>query len=185
MPKPLVSQPDVETQAMHSPQRYRFTPEQFHLLGKLGVFNDNACYELIEGDIYQMPPIAPEHGNTVDIVSHLFLRREQPDQHFVRVQNALRLGESEPLPDIAVVRGKPGDYGEQHPTHALLIVEIADPTVEYDRNLKRRLYDQHGVPEYWIVNLQERLLEVYWEPAGEDYTTQQRYTLEETVSPPT
>lgn len=80
-------------------------------------------------------------------------------------------------------RGKPGDYGVQHPTHALLIVENADTTVEYDRNLKRRLYAQHGVPEYWIMNLQERVLEVYREPSGEDYTAQLRYTLEETVSP--
>lgn len=130
------------------PSDNRFTPEEFHLLGTISVLNHDARYELIEGDIYQMPPISPEHGNTVDIVSHLFIRREQPDQYFVRVQNALRLGESEPQPDIAIVRGKPGDYGAQHPTHALLIGEIADTTVEYDRTLKRRLYAQHGVPEY-------------------------------------
>ncbi|MDW8107392.1 MAG: Uma2 family endonuclease [Armatimonadota bacterium] len=186
MPKALVSQSEQEPsaqEALHTPRRYRFTPEQFHLLGKLGIFHDNTRYELIEGDIYQMPPIGPEHGNTVDLISHLFIRQEQPEQYFVRVQNALRLGGSEPLPDIAIVRGKPGDYGQQHPTHALLIVEVADTSLEYDRTEKRRLYAKHGIPEYWIVNLQDRILEVYREPVGEDYTVQLRYTLGETVAP--
>jgi Uma2 family endonuclease len=85
--------------------------------------------------------------------------------HVVRVQGPLDLGErSQPEPDVAVVAGSPRDYRD-HPTSALLVVEISDTTLEFDRERKARLYAKAGLVEYWVVNLVDRVLEVHRSPA--------------------
>lgn len=150
-------------------ERFKFAPEAFYRLGELGVLDDSRRYELIEGDIYAMPPIDPEHGVTVEVVSRLLRRHEQLPQYHARVQNPLRLGARELIPDLAIVVGAPEDYRRQHPTHALLVVEIADTTLEFDRTRKLPLYAGAGIPECWILNLRERVLEVYREPLGTRY----------------
>jgi Uma2 family endonuclease len=171
-------------------QRYRFTPDQFEQLGRMGLF-DHLRVELIGGEIVQMPPIGPEHGSTVDQTMQSLGRRLPTKPYYLRVQNPLRLGDSEPVPDIAIVPGKPSDYRTQHPTTALLVIEIADTSLEYDRTEKMSLYAAAGIPEYWIVNLVERCVEVYREPvsptAGTAFNARYRalryYGLDETVQP--
>ncbi|MCX7993421.1 MAG: Uma2 family endonuclease [Fimbriimonadales bacterium] len=163
--------------------RLRFTPEQFHQLGAMGLLDPERRYELIEGDIYEMTPVGPEHGYTVDIATQTLAPRSKPGEYYVRIQNPLRLGESEPVPDISVVPGKPEDYAHALPTTALLIIEIADTSLERDRTTKLALYARCQIPEYWIVNLSERVVEVYREPQGEEYRSLRRYTLEETITP--
>ncbi|MCS6918300.1 MAG: Uma2 family endonuclease [Fimbriimonadales bacterium] len=163
--------------------RLKFTPELFHRLGELGILNDETRYELIEGDIYAMPPIGPEHSAAVERGARAFIRLEQVGMFHARTQNPLRLGDSEPIPDIAIVPGDPEDYLESHPTTALLVIEVAKTTLEYDREQKLPLYAQAGVPECWIVNLQERVLEVYREPAGSRYKSLRYYTPDESVCP--
>jgi Uma2 family endonuclease len=87
------------------------------------------------------------------------------------------------VPDLAIVPGKPSDYRHKHPTTALLVIEIADTTLEYDRTQKLALYAKAGIPEYWILNLPERVLEVYREPSGRRYKSVRYYTPDERVSP--
>jgi Uma2 family endonuclease len=140
-------------------QRYRFTPDQFEQLGRLGLF-DQQRVELIGGEIVQMPPVGPEHSVGKTYTASAWQRRKQPKWH-VRIDDPLRIGDSEPVPDVAIVPGKPSDYRTQHPTTALLIIEIADTSLEYDRTEKMSLYAAAGIPEYWIVNLVERCVEVY------------------------
>lgn len=164
-------------------ERFKFTPEAFYRLGELGVLDDSRRYELIEGDIYAMPPIGPEHSVTVEVVSRVLRRREQLPQYHARVQNPLRLGASELIPDLAIVVGAPEDYRQQHPTHALLVVEVANTTLEFDRTRKLPLYAGAGIPECWILNLRERVLEVYREPLGTRYRNQRVYTLDEAIAP--
>jgi Uma2 family endonuclease len=166
-----------------SASRYKFTPEAFHQLGALGFFDDGQRYELIEGDIYTMPPIGPEHSVCVEVSSRLFHRQEKRGQFHARVQNPLRLGDSELVPDIAIVAGNPEEYREQHPTSALLVIEIADTTLEFDRTRKLPVYAQGGVAEFWIVNLRERVLEVYREPSGARYKSLRVFTPDEVVNP--
>ncbi|GBC91990.1 hypothetical protein HRbin15_00451 [bacterium HR15] len=170
--------------------RHKFTPEEFHRLGELGFFDDQRV-ELIGGEIVHMAPVGPEHGSTVD-QSALGIGRRLPTKGcYIRVQNPLRIGDSEPLPDIAIVPGKPSDYRQQHPTTALLVIEIADTSLEYDRTEKMSLYASAGIPEYWIVNLNERCLEVYREPASPAegtpfnarYKSLRYYSLDEVVCP--
>ncbi len=171
-------------------QRYRFTPEQFEQLGALELFRDQRV-ELIGGEIVQMAPAGPEHGSTVDQAMLSIGQRLPRKPYYMRVQNPLRLGGSEPFPDIAIVPGKPSDYRQQHPTTALLVIEIADTSLEYDRTEKMSLYASAGIPEYWIVNLVERCLEVYREPVspaeGTAFNARYRwlryYGLEEVVCP--
>jgi Uma2 family endonuclease len=132
-------------------QRYRFTPDQFEHLARLGLF-DHLRVELIGGEIVQMPPVGPEHSVGKTYTASAWQRRKQPKWH-VRVDDPLRIGDSEPVPDVVIVPGKPSDYRAQHPTTALLVIEIADTSLEYDRTEKMSLYAAAGIPEYWIVNL--------------------------------
>jgi Uma2 family endonuclease len=170
-------------------QRYRFTPDQFEQLGRLGLF-DHQRVELIGGEIVQMPPVGPEHSVGKTYTASAWQRRKQPKWH-VRVDDPLRIGDSEPVPDVAIVPGKPSDYRAQHPTTALLVIEIADTSLEYDRTEKMSLYAAAGIPEYWIVNLVERCVEVYREPASPAvgtafnarYRSLRYYGLDEVVSP--
>src|SRR5262249_26191582 len=109
----------------------------------------------------------------------------------VRAQQPLRLGpRSEPVPDIAVVSGPPEDYRQQHPTTALLLMEVSDRTLWYDRRRKAGLYARAGIADYWIVNLKRRQLEVYRNPmpdaaryAGYRYSNVTILTEAETVAP--
>ncbi len=168
---------------MHpSLQRLRFTPEQFHKLGELGFFDDDQKYELLEGDIYPMPPEEPEHAGISSDIAYQFIRRGATVWH-ARIEKPLRLGDSEPIPDIAIVPGRTRNYLAQHPTTALLIIESAHTSLPRDRTRKLAIYAQAGIPEYWIVNQQDRRLEVYREPAGSEYKAIRYYTLDETVSP--
>jgi Uma2 family endonuclease len=170
-------------------RRYRFTPELFERLGELGLFRDQRV-ELIGGEIVQMAPVGPEHSVCKTYSASSWQRRTQPKWH-VRVEDPLRIGDSEPFPDIAIVPGKPSDYRQHHPTTALLVIEIADTSLEYDRTEKMSLYAAAGIPEYWIVNLVERCLEVYREPVSPAegtafnarYKWLRYYSLEEMVQP--
>ena len=170
-------------------QRYRFTPDQFEQLGRLGVFRDQRV-ELIGGEIVQMPPVGPEHSVGKTHTASAWQQRKQPKWH-VRIDDPLRIGDSEPVPDVAIVPGKPSDYRTQHPTTALLIIEIDDTSLVYDRTEKMSHYAAAGIPEYWIVNLVERCVEVYREPVSPAvgtafnarYRSLRYYGLDEVVSP--
>ncbi|MCS7300287.1 MAG: Uma2 family endonuclease, partial [Fimbriimonadales bacterium] len=155
-------------QARDAVRLYRFTPAQFYQLYEAGLLDPNKRYELIEGAIYEMT-IGPEHGFGVDNLQELLLQARKPGEYYFRIQGALQLGDSQPTPDIAVIPGKPDDYRQQHPTTALLVIEVADTSLSHDRGRKLRLYAKHGIPEYWIVNLKQRVLEVYREPERNTY----------------
>lgn len=165
------------------PTLYRITPELFHRMGQLGLFPPDARIELVGGQLFQMAPIGPEHGSTVDQAVQILNRKITQQGYYIRVQNALRLGENELIPDLAIVPGKPSDYRRQHPTYALLVIEVADTSLEYDQTHKSKIYAQAGIPEYWIVNLIARRLEVYREPEESGYKWRRYYGLDESVSP--
>ncbi len=170
--------------------RRKFTLEEYHWLIRQGFFADERV-ELIDGEIVCMPPTGPEHSISNDRVSSLLILLLANKPYYVRVQNPLVLGEHEPVPDVAVVPGSPDDYRQAHPTTALLVIEIADTSLQYDRTTKRSLYASAGIPEYWIVNLIERRLEVYREPSSPEpetpfnalYKSLRLYSPQESVSP--
>jgi Uma2 family endonuclease len=146
---------------------HRFTREEYHRMGAEGLFP--ARVELIEGAIYDMSPQKSVHAVVVSLVEEA-LRSAFGAGYYVRVQMPLTLGDdSEPEPDVAVVRGGPRDYLAGHPGTALLVVEVADSSLQYDRKAKLPLYARFGVPEALLINLIRPSIEVYREPAPGGY----------------
>ena len=150
-----------------------------------GLFHDRRV-ELIEGEVVDMPPQKNAHYTAILLVQRA-LEKAFGVNHVVRVQGPLDLGErSQPEPDVAVVAGTPRDYRD-HPTSALLVVEISDTTLEFDRERKARLYAKAGLAEYWVVNLVDRVLEVHRTPVLDAqrprYGDIRSVTVGETVSP--
>ncbi len=151
--------------------RRRFTVDEYYRMAEVGIFSEDDRVELIEGEIVEMVPIGDRHAAHVDKLNWIFSRRAG-DQAIVRVQNPLRLGTySEPVPDLALLRPRADFYASGHPgsQDALLVVEVAETSVEYDRAVKIPLYARRGVPEVWLVDLRERVVEVYRDPAPEGY----------------
>jgi len=136
---------------------------------------------LIEGELIDMTPIGSRHANLVDVLAQILVRR-LPAGCRVRVQNPIRLGDlSEPQPDIAVVRDR--SYAAAHPEAAdvLLLIEVADTTLEFDRDIKLPLYARHGIPECWLIDVAGSQLSIHREPAEGEYRHIRRPTSGETL----
>jgi Uma2 family endonuclease len=150
------------------PRNHLFTVEDWHKMGEIGLFSPETRVELIEGEIIEMGPIGSLHAGHVNRLNYLFNRQ---DSEIVSVQNPIILKNySEPQPDLMILRPEPHFYSEKHPTpeDVLLLIEVSDSTLTYDRNVKKPLYARYGIIEYWIVNLKDDCIEVYLNP--QDYT---------------
>lgn len=152
--------------------RRHFTVEDFYRMLEAGILTEDDRVELIDGEIIEMSPIGSRHAASVMRLSILLTER-LGRAALVNVQNPLRLSrKTEPLPDVVVLKPRADFYGESHPGPAdvLLVVEVADTALSYDRRVKLPLYARAGVPEVWIVNLPKSVVEVYTRPGGETYT---------------
>jgi Uma2 family endonuclease len=145
-----------------TPRPRRWKRDEYYRLAEMGFFNGRRA-ELIFGEIVEMPPMKNEHAVALGLADDT-LRDLFQGGYWVRTQMPLHLGKrSAPEPDLAVVEGRPRDYGD-HPDTALLVVEISDTSLAYDRARKAALYAFAGIEDYWIVNLVERRLEVRRRP---------------------
>lgn len=160
--------------ASAAPEHFRpLRRVEYDRLVALGTFHGERI-ELMAGELRRMSPIGPPHTSTVDRLTELLvvalLGRAR-----VRVQGSFAAGElSEPEPDFCVL--PLGDYDDAHPDVAHLIIEVADSSLSYDRGQKARLYAECGVPEYWIVNLTSRVVEVHRDPRPTGYETASTFT---------
>ncbi|HZH32583.1 MAG TPA: Uma2 family endonuclease [Pyrinomonadaceae bacterium] len=153
--------------------KYYFSAAEFERMGEAGVFTKDARLELIEGEIIEMSPIGSRHAACVNFLTR-FLIRALGDTTLVTIQNPIRLNDfSEPEPDLALLRLRDDFYRDAHPTPAdvLLVIEVADTTLAYDRQIKAPLYAQAGIEETWIVNLTEEQIETYSGLADGSYQT--------------
>ncbi|MBS3964427.1 MAG: Uma2 family endonuclease [Methylomonas sp.] len=156
------------------PQKHLTDLAEWHRMGEAGIFPPNARIELIEGEILHMAPIGFNHAGHVARLIHALTPRVQ-GQAIVNTQNPVQLGDlSEPQPDFLLLEPDADFYTTRHPTAAdvLLLIEVSDSTLRFDREQKRRLYATHRIPEYWIVNLIDHCLEVYRQPENGDYQEQ-------------
>ena len=168
----------------------RWTRQEYERLAAQGVFAPAERVELIEGEIVAMTPQASPHATAVGLTQDVMVR-VFPRGFNVRVQLPLALGaRSMPEPDIAIVVGERREYREAHPTTAVLVVEVADTTLEFDRIEKASMYAVAGIPDYWVLNIAERVLEVYRDPApfpgtpfGHGYRTHLRCGPADRVAP--
>ena len=175
---------------LHLPPHRTWTFEEFERATSMGVFGPDERLELLEGEIIaKMSQNAPHSASLFK--THKRLDRIFAEHFMVRNQMPLMLGErNKPEPDVAVVAGSVDDFLTLHPTSAVLTVEISDTTLTTDRDVKAQIYARAGIPEYWIVNLVDRLIEVHRQPAamaeqalGFHYRSIQRLTESESVAP--
>ncbi|MGK7929017.1 MAG: Uma2 family endonuclease [Spirulina sp.] len=172
--------------------RKRFTIDDYHRLGDLGFFAESDRTELIRGEIIQMPNQKPPHSVVNSrLVKRLILMLGE--QALVRGQEPIILpSDSEPLPDVAIVKARQDEYLDSHPypPDIILLIEISETSLKYDRETKLSLYAENGIADYWIVNLVNNYLEVYSEPyqnqTGEfSYRSRRIFLPHETVVLPT
>ena len=167
------------------PHKRMFTVAEYYRMAEVGILQRDERVELIEGEIIVMPPIGPEHAWDVDYL-HEVLVRYAVGRYYVRNQNPVRLGDdTEPEPDVALLRRRPEGYGAAHPTPAdvLLVIEVADSSLEYDRNIKAHIYGRSGVPETWVRNLPEDCIERFTEPGADGYARHTIHRRGETLKP--
>jgi Uma2 family endonuclease len=146
--------------------KHRLTVADFHKMGDAGIFHEDARVELIEGELFDLPPIGSGHAGMVMILIHL-LTRAVGDLAIVGAQTPIVLGEeSEPQPDIVLLKPRDDFYTRSHPTpeDLLLLIEVADSSTYYDRSIKIPLYAHYRVPEAWLIDLPHKRLEVYRYP---------------------
>jgi Uma2 family endonuclease len=159
----------VDIVLMASPARLLpgpFTVELYHKLGELGIFDEDDRVELLDGQVVVMTPIGRRHAQGVQQLGTLLARRTT-GAVTVSTQNPLRLNRQwEPQPDVAVLRRA---AGLPEPADVLLIVEVADSSLERDRDVKIPAYARHGVPETWLVDLTTSTITVYSLPSANGY----------------
>jgi Uma2 family endonuclease len=153
-------------------QRHRLTVDEYHRMGQAGVFAPGARVELIEGEVIDMAPIGTRHASAVKRLNALLSASVQ-GRAIVAVQDPLRLSDaSEPEPDLMLLRPRADFYAHAHPSAAdvLLLIEVSDTTVAYDRGVKLDLYAKHGVAEVWIVDLDNNVIRFFRGNDGSAYT---------------
>jgi Uma2 family endonuclease len=166
----------------------RWTRQEYERLIDLDVLHEDDPIELVEGRLVVAEPQHDPHARSVELVAEA-LRSAFGGGWRIRVQLPLALGlDSEPEPDVSVVRGSPRDAPAGHPTIADLVVEVADTSLRLDRGPKARVYAYAGITDYWIVNLVDRVVEVYRLPGGagsgrSGYRSVARLRPEDAVAP--
>ena len=154
---------------MQQVTRRRFTVHDYHRMGEAGILHEDDRVELIEGEIVEMAAIGTRHFSCVNKLNRLLVMNVG-NEAIVSVQNPVRLNEhTEPQPDLTVIRTR--DYTESLPVSedVLLLIEVSDTTLAYDRSIKLQLYARAGIEEVWIVNLPAEIIERYTEPSANDY----------------
>lgn len=165
--------------------RRQFTVAEYHEMAAAGILSEDDRVELLHGEIVQMSPIGKRHAASVDKLTRTLVR-DLGDAAIVRVQSSILLGDlSEPQPDLAVLRWRDDFYANAlpGPDDILLLVEVADTTLESDRRVKLPLYARAGVPEAWLVDLIGDAVEVHRDPGPDGYRRVERLRGTERLTP--
>lgn len=163
---------------------HRFSVADYHRLVATGVLPEIQPVELLNGWIVDKMPHNPPHDSMIDLLMGELLVL-LPAPWYPRAQSAITTEDSEPEPDIAVVKGPRGRYREWHPTGLDIgtVVEVSESTLQQDRAIKSVVYARAGIPYYWIVNIPGRCIEVFFHPLVEEgrYASHKTYALGELI----
>jgi Uma2 family endonuclease len=165
--------------------RRPITVAEYHRMGEVGILGERDRVELIEGELVAMSPIGSYHSGTVNKLTH-WLVRAVGERAIVSIQNPVRLDDhSEPEPDFALLKPRPDFYQDAvaRPADVLLLIEVADSSLNYDRAVKRVLYARHAIPEFWIVDLTSGEIEVCRKPKDDDYAAVERVGRDGALEP--
>jgi Uma2 family endonuclease len=166
-------------------ERYRWTVDLYHQMIETGILGEDERIELIKGELATMSPIGAEHSGTLKKLTEMLfeqLRRRA----VISVQDPLQVDDySEPEPDLALLAPRRDFYKRAlpRPADVLLVIEVADRSLAYDRTIKMALYAGAGIAEAWIVNLIDRWIEVYRDPSSAGYTTLLKILPGKSVAP--
>ncbi len=169
-------------QTQPQPRRLRFSVDEYYKMIELGLLKDYEKSEIIEGELIQKMTIGDRHALTVDLLNKFFIKNVS-DEIRVGIQNPLRISDyNEPEPDIVLSDLMKYD-GTRHPRpkETLLIVEVSDTTLKYDRDTKLALYAEAEIPEVWIVNIPNEIIEIHQKPGSGIYQLTQIFKHGETV----
>jgi len=177
----------MTARAVAVPTLYRFTRDEYYRMGDAGLFVDKRV-ELLDGEIITMPPQNPPHAGVLTLVPSV-LMRVLGASVAIRIQLPIVLDDwSEPEPDIAVCQPDPDSYMFAHPKadQVILLIEVAGSSLSYDRGRKTVAYARSGIPEYWIMNLVDRKIEMFSDPdpIGQCYRTERSAGVGEILSLP-
>jgi len=164
---------------------HRLTVEDYYSMMHAGVLREGERVELLNGQLVDMLPIGPFHGGSTNRLTRTFERLSR-DRWITSVQNPVHLGKhDEPQPDLMLLRPEPDFYSTRHPEpgDVFLLIEISDSTLLIDREEKVPIYARAGIPEVWIVNLPERLVEVFRKPEHGAYTALQKVRPGQPLAP--
>ena len=164
----------------------RFTVDEYYTMARSGILREDDRVELIEGEITQMTPIGSRHMVCVNRTLDCFIAIQLEKRTIVSIQNPLRLDAfNEPEPDVALLQPRADFYENQHPGPAdvLLIVEVSDTTLAYDRDVKGPLYARFGIPEFWIADVENKTVTVYRAPSPRGYEEMKTFRAGQTLSP--
>lgn len=167
------------------PEKYHLTIDDVERMVKADILSSDARLELIRGELLTMTPIGKKHALIVTYLSNK-LSEVLGNQCVIYAQNPLELSpNSAPEPDIAILEGSMNRYQDRLPqaSDVQLLIEVADSSLKYDRETKLPLYAEAGIPEVWIVNLNEDVLELYRQPKGKFYGQKLVLLPDETASP--
>lgn len=165
--------------------QHRFSVADYYRMAETGVLKPGARVELLGGRIIDMSPIGPFRGGIVNRLIRIFTRLSK-GRWLVTAQNPVRLDDhSEPEPDVMLVKPVPDDYTSRHPQpeDVFLLIEVSDTTLDYDREEKLPAYGRAGVREVWILNLNDRIIEVYGEPHFTGYSMTQTLRVGDKAAP--
>lgn len=164
--------------------RRLFTVAEYNRMGEVGILTEDVRVELIEGQIVDTSLTGRRHAACVDRLTELLSERLRR-RAIVRVQSPIVLNDyTEPQPDVALLRRREDFYERSLPVpdDVLLIIEVADTTLEYDRQIKVPLYARAGISEVWTINLSDGQVEVYTQPAEGAYRNVRRYGRGEAIN---
>ena len=166
--------------------RRRFSVHEYHRMGETGILAEDERIELLAGDIVVREPIGTQHAGTVNRLNHLWTSR-LGRRAVVQVQNPIELAreDSEPQPDLTLLRPRDDFYSTAHPTASdiLLAIEVADTSLRLDRRVKIPLYARAGIRETWLVDLTTSRIEIYREPTVEGYRDVQIFLRGQSITP--
>ena len=168
-----------------APTRRRFTVDEYYAMAKAGILTEKDKVELLDGDIIAMPPIGQWHSGHVNRFTRMLLP-PLLERAVVSIQGPVRLNDmSEPEPDVMLLRPRADDYVGKMPVpeDVLLLIEVADTSVEYDRGVKLSAYARAEIAEVWIVVRKERRVEVYTGPGEGGYANVRRVGAEGKIAP--
>jgi Uma2 family endonuclease len=167
------------------PVRHRHSVSEFQQMAQAGILAEDDRLELIDGDLIDMTPIGSRHAGAVSRLTRLFGAAVGADV-IVSVQNPVQLDRySQPQPDLALLRPRADFYAHAHPQPAdvMLIVEVAEASLDYDRDMKVPLYARHGIPEVWLLDVAGRCMTVFRAPGSDGYGEQRRIVSAESIAP--